>query len=149
LLPGTQYTVYRDSLRGMANPPLHYVLASGTLPSGITLDPPTGVLSGTPLVTGSFRILIGLYNGTYTSYGQKSLTLHVAPLPFILGNQNNDGTVDVLDVIHLIHEVFTNGPAPDPANLADVNRDCTVDVSDVLALINFVFVNGATPQFGC
>jgi aminopeptidase N len=149
LLPGNQYAVYRDSVRGMAAPPLQYVLAAGILPNGITLDPATGVLSGMPLAAGSFPIIIGLYDGTHTYYDQRSYTLKIAPSPLVLGDQHNDGVVDVFDVIHLINEVFTNGPSPSPANLSDVNRDCTLDVQDVLALINFVFLNGTAPQYGC
>jgi hypothetical protein len=38
--------------------PYHFTISSGRLPSGLTLNTTTGVLSGTPLASGTFRFIV-------------------------------------------------------------------------------------------
>jgi hypothetical protein len=45
-------------------PPYHWNVASGPLPSGLTLDPVTGMLSGTPLATGTFQVSVAVTDAT-------------------------------------------------------------------------------------
>jgi hypothetical protein len=49
---------------GGGTPPYRWSLASGQLPAGLALDPGTGVLSGTPLVTGAFPISVSVSDAT-------------------------------------------------------------------------------------
>ena len=65
------------------------------------------------------------------------------------GDANNDGVIDVGDVVYLINYLFRNGPAPKPDRCSgDCNGDSIVDVGDVVYLINYLFRNGPTPG-GC
>ncbi len=64
---------------------------------------------------------------------------------FVCGDSNEDGTVNVLDVIDLINFKFKNGPAPNILESVDVNNDGTVNVLDVIYLINFKFKGGPDP----
>ncbi|HVJ45958.1 MAG TPA: putative Ig domain-containing protein, partial [Luteolibacter sp.] len=65
-------------MAGPAGNPAHFRLGSGsTLPGGLTLDPQTGLISGTlqPSVTGTFNIIIERFNGAETV--SQSFTLEV------------------------------------------------------------------------
>jgi hypothetical protein len=50
-----------------SNSPTSYTIASGTLPSGLTLNTSTGLISGTPLVAGTTTVSITATNGVGTS----------------------------------------------------------------------------------
>jgi subtilisin-like proprotein convertase family protein len=65
-------------MAGTAGNPAHFRLgAAGSLPDGLTLDPLTGLISGTisPLVSGEFVIVIERFNGAETV--SQSFTLEV------------------------------------------------------------------------
>ena len=57
-------------------------------------------------------------------------------IPFILGDVNGDGEVDIVDVTMLISAVLSNKPV-EPA-VADMNNDGSIDIIDVTELINYV-----------
>ncbi|MBD1208466.1 MAG: putative Ig domain-containing protein, partial [Ignavibacteria bacterium] len=67
----TAYTPYTFVANGTPTP--RYSLASGTLPTGLSLDPVSGTLSGTPTATGAFTFTVrasnvaGAITGTSTT----------------------------------------------------------------------------------
>lgn len=67
------------------------------------------------------------------------------PTPFIRGEINGDGTIDIGDAIALLSFLFTNGPEANPAEAGDVNGDGMTDVADVIYLLAFQFSNGPVP----
>ena len=66
-------------------------------------------------------------------------------LPYITGDANKDGIVDVGDVVYLINYLFKSGPAPSPLPAGDATCDGNVDVGDVVYLINYLFKGGLPP----
>ncbi len=69
-----------------------YSVTGGTLPSGLSLNPATGALSGTPTVTGTFQILVtDTAGGTATSC---QFTIASAPLQ-ITTSSLPTGTVNI------------------------------------------------------
>jgi hypothetical protein len=55
----TQSTPYSATLQaGGGTPPYTWSVSSGQLPSGLTLDPSAGTISGTPTATGSFSFTV-------------------------------------------------------------------------------------------
>jgi serine protease AprX len=69
-------------------------------------------------------------------------------LPYIRGDANGDGVIDISDVVYLINYLFIHGPAPIPVlDAGDATCDGVVDASDVVYVINYLFVNGPAP--GC
>ncbi len=64
---------------------------------------------------------------------------------FIRGDVNDDGIIDVGDVIYLINYLFIEGPAPVPLAAGDLNCDELVDIGDVVCLINYLFFEGPLP----
>ncbi len=100
-------------------------------------------------------------NATYNYWG-KSLVPQIEPViyhqvddpalglvdfsnPYLLGDVNVDGVIEVGDVVYLINYLYKNGTAPFILILGDVTRDGSVDVSDVVFLINYLFKNGDAP----
>lgn len=71
-----------------------------------------------------------------------------AEVSFACGDANQDGLVDVGDLVYLINYLYKNGPAPDPEQLGDVNLDSSVDISDVVYLINYLYKAGSAPCSG-
>jgi agmatine/peptidylarginine deiminase len=69
------------------------------------------------------------------------VSLHV----YVCGDANQDGEIDIADVVHLINYLFINGPPPQPWEAGDANRDGVVDIADVVYLINYLFIGGPSP----
>jgi PKD repeat protein len=71
--------------------------------------------------------------------------------PFIYGDANGDGVINVTDVVYLINYLFLvpPGPAPIPPEAGDVNCDGVINVTDVVYLINYLFLVPPGPPPGC
>ena len=65
--------------------------------------------------------------------------------PWIRGELNNDGTIDLSDAVTLLIYLFNNGPTPDPIGRGDINDDGGVDVADVIYLVEYLFAAGGPP----
>ena len=63
-------------------------------------------------------------------------------MPFILGDVNDDGVVDIVDVTALINYVLSGNPTGVNLSAADCDRNSSVDINDVTTLINYV-LNGS------
>ncbi|MFQ6033083.1 MAG: dockerin type I repeat-containing protein, partial [Candidatus Zixiibacteriota bacterium] len=62
-----------------------------------------------------------------------------------IGDANNDGNIDIADVLCLLNYLFVGGPEPDPWENGDVNCDGQIDIQDVVYLITYLFQNGPPP----
>ncbi len=67
---------------------------------------------------------------------------------FVCGDTNNDGSVNILDIVLLINYKFKGGPAPFIIESADVNDDGLVNILDILVLISYKFQSGPAPDCG-
>jgi hypothetical protein len=97
---------------------------------------------------------VGWITATATSQTNPSLTdqasLSVTAeglVPFVRGDVNVDGVINVGDIVYLITFLYRGGPAPDPLWTGDVNCDGVVNIGDVVYLVNYLFKNGDPP--GC
>ncbi|MFH2056521.1 MAG: dockerin type I domain-containing protein [bacterium] len=62
-----------------------------------------------------------------------------------IGDVNEDGTINLDDINHLIDFLFTGGPAPDPLALGDPDGNGCIDQDDVDYLIAKIFQGGPDP----
>jgi hypothetical protein len=78
-----------------------------------------------------------------------SLLIFEASFLEIPGDVNEDGIVNIGDVVLLVNFLYRGGSPPDSMDNGDVNGDCIVDVGDVVYLVNYLYRNGPAPLPGC
>jgi len=62
-----------------------------------------------------------------------------------VGDANNDGNIDVADMVFILNYLFIGGPPPDPLINGDVDCDGVIDGGDVVFLMNYLFQKGPSP----
>jgi hypothetical protein len=68
----------------------------------------------------------------------------------LTGDVQEDGQIDIVDIVYLVSYLFRAGPAPLPVPIsADVQCDGNVTVADVVYLVNYVLKAGAAPCDVC
>lgn len=142
---GTQFQPYADTVtvRG-GTAPYTFSIISGTLPGGLTLNTSNGIISGTPVDTGLVQVSIratGNAGGSETEL----ISFHIAAAPYLSGDADNSGGVNISDAVYIINYVFNGGPAPNPMPAGDADCSGAVNISDAVYLINYVFSGGPAP----
>jgi hypothetical protein len=70
----------------------------------------------------------------------------VDTFPPVIGDANQSGYINILDITILINYLYKSGPAPEPVpDVMDVNGDNFLNILDVTYLINFLYKGGAEP----
>ena len=70
-------------------------------------------------------------------------------LPYLCGDCDHSGLVNVSDAIYLVNYIFGGGPAPVPLVTGDANCDSSINISDAVYLIHFIFSGGPVPCAVC
>jgi len=65
------------------------------------------------------------------------------------GDVNDDGIVNLSDVIYLTRYLFRGGPEPVYMPSADVNTDCQVNITDAIIIAKWYFFRWVGLQPGC
>lgn len=65
--------------------------------------------------------------------------------PWIRGDANDDGLVNLADGVFLLNELFQGGPAGTCFGAKDANSDETVDAADAIYLFSALFFDGPPP----
>jgi hypothetical protein len=112
--------------------------------------PPTGACNLTGICEALTEADCLAQGGTYE--GDDTLCPAILNIP---GDCNQDGTLDLSDVVHLLGFLFQGTPADLPcsteaANLAllDCNQDGGIDLSDAVYKLAFLFQGGPPPDQG-
>jgi hypothetical protein len=58
---------------------------------------------------------------------------------FTRGDTNDDRSVDIGDVVHVLSHLFLGASLITPADAADVNDDGALDIADALTLLSYLF----------
>jgi hypothetical protein len=78
-------TTYSQALSASGTTPITWAIELGGLPPGMSLNPNTGVISGTPIMNGTFRFLIKAENSADSDIKELSISIGgyiiVPPLP--------------------------------------------------------------------
>ena len=74
----------------------------------------------------------------------------VCPTDETFGDANNDGLVNISDVVYLINFIFSGGPPPEPIVLMG-DADCSgfTNITDAVYLIQYIFAGGDPPCNPC
>jgi hypothetical protein len=65
--------------------------------------------------------------------------------PYVRGDANYDGEINVADVVCLVNHLFRNGPSPIPYSAGDASGNGTIDVGDIVYLVNYLYRDGPPP----
>lgn len=61
------------------------------------------------------------------------------PIPFIRGDSNNDGKVDISDAINTLNYLYSGRSDIECQNAGDANDDGRLDISDAIYTLNYLF----------
>jgi choice-of-anchor C domain-containing protein len=110
---------YTYTYTASGSPAPTFSVASGSLPPGVTLNPATGVLSGTPTASGGFTFTVQAGNGTGTPALSPAATITVAAPSGPAIDQQATGTGTTTVTTHLSTTVpgdlivaFVSGDGP-------------------------------------
>ncbi len=67
------------------------------------------------------------------------------PDDFVRGDVNDDGALDIADVVRLANYLFAGGLALGCADAADVDDDGALGIADAIFLLTYLFLEGAPP----
>ncbi len=71
-------------------------------------------------------------------------------IPVTCGDVNDDGIINVGDVVYMVTYLYRGGPAPIPNTcVGDVNNDDIVNVGDVVYLVTYLYRGGPAPNPLC
>jgi len=83
----------------------------------------------------------------YTNDPDEALVTVPVTMWCVRGDVDDNGVLNVIDVVSLLNYIFIGGPAPDPLCLGDVNRSGgNPDSDDALYLISYLFLYGPPPE---
>jgi hypothetical protein len=84
--------------------------------------------------------------------GQAGISLNPGPYLYpsgtscLGGDANDDGVVNVGDVIAIQQYLYGGGEIPDPIERADASNDCIIDMGDMVYLIAYLYRGGPAPK---
>jgi len=124
------------------------IIAPGQFPDGV----PASGFQRTPalLIDEDYGRYIIAYNAGHdvTQRWKRRTYLATAtrpPTPWICGDCDASGAVDIDDVVYLVVYIFTGGPQPDPLESGDSDCSDEVDIDDAVHLIQYIFNGGTDP----
>ena len=143
LREGWMGVAYSETLSAIGGfPPYVWSLVSGSLPSGFHFTS-HGIIEGTPEEADTTEFGVEVSDGADSrDFRTLVLTVHLCSK----GDVNNDGGIDITDVLRVVHMILRVGDPPSDRDVcaADCNTDGRIDVLDVVGIVNMIL--GAGPH---
>jgi hypothetical protein len=94
---GTEFTSYSyqftNTATGGATPPYSWSIQAGSLPAGLSLDPISGVLSGTPDVSGTFSFSVMVEDSSSPKIKSNTVPFTLTVIPVCIFRGTNTGSI--------------------------------------------------------
>ncbi len=110
--------------------------------TGLSLST-AGLLSGTVATPGTINFTARVVDNV-GAFSERPFSVDFIR-PYVCGDANGDGDVNVGDAVYLINFIFRSGPSPEPLEAGMANGDSDLNIGDAVYLINFVFKSGTEP----
>ncbi|WP_169981199.1 choice-of-anchor L domain-containing protein [Tautonia rosea] len=107
-----------------------FMVTSGTLPAGLTLDPLTGLLTGTPTIAGASTFAVEIRNPTGAS-DVIFYSLTVRPPEADLQLSITDGQTETTNGAQVSYTMIVNNAGPSPADRVLVGGDFSPSLTGV------------------
>jgi hypothetical protein len=66
--------------------------------------------------------------------------------PFIRGDSNRDGVVDISDALYVLFYLYTGGLTPTCPDAMDVDDNDGIEITDALYILSYIFRDGPPPK---
>jgi hypothetical protein len=129
-------------------PPYDWSIIGGDIPFGcVFTGGETATISGAPAwkATYYFSIMVKDAADPFESDTMTGVRLTITDPPYVRGDADGNGTVNLADATFLIQYVFRQGAAPEPIEAGDATCDGMVNVSDIVHLLQYIFKDGPAP----
>jgi hypothetical protein len=131
--------------------PYTWTFVGGDLPLGLSFTGgATATLSGTPVWPATYYFTVAVSSSDEPPLADTmTCAMEVTERPYVCGDTDSNGLVNVSDVVYLINYIFGGGPAPLPLESGDVDCNGVVNIPDAVYLIAYIFGGGPEPCAGC
>jgi hypothetical protein len=127
--------------------PYYWTKLLGQPPTGCVFSGgEEGTVSGVPSFAATFAMKIECCDsGVPAMYDTLMVAITIEEQPFVCGDADASGAVDIDDVAYLVGYIFASGPEPLPYESGDADCSTAVDIDDVVHLILYIFSEGYAP----
>lgn len=94
--------------------------------------------------TSSYSYLI-IAEDISRNFSPHSDYITVSSLPFLCGDADNSGSINILDIVYIIEYKYKDGPPPLYLQSAEVNGDGSINILDIVYLIEYKYKEGPAP----
>jgi len=146
---GMQYNFEFEAINGVA--PYNWTKLGGDVPLGCTFNGgATAVIAGVPSWPSTYFMTMEVVD---SDSPQSKDTIDVAIIitepPFVCGDADGNGIVEITDAVFLLDYIFSSGSAPEPLEAGDADCNGIIEISDAVYLITYIFVSGPSPCANC
>lgn len=122
------------------------------VPDDLYYIPPTGS-SYLVATLNKIGVPVGEHTGTI-NYASNDRDFRSGSIPvfmtvlesYMCGDADSNETINLLDIIYLINNIYKNGPDPVPLECGDVDSNYSLNILDIIYLINFIYKDGMEPD---